>query len=73
MDIKETFSAMPWWVKWVAVPVIALLVFGGLITNILGFLIGILFKVLLFVALVGGLIYVVRRFTSASSSSRDDG
>jgi flagellar biogenesis protein FliO len=70
MDYKETLTGLPWWVKWIAIPVIALAVFGGLITSVLGFLIGVLFKVLIFVALVGGLIYVVRRFTSASSSSR---
>ena len=40
---------MPWWVKWVAVPVIALVVFGGLIASVVGFVIGLLFKVLVFV------------------------
>lgn len=71
MDAKGIFTSLPWWVKWVAIPIIALVVFGGLITHVIGLLIGLLFKVLLFVALVGGLIYLVRRFTSASSSSRD--
>lgn len=70
MDYKETLTGLPWWVKWIAIPVIALAVFGGLITSVLGFLIGVLFKVLIFVALVGGLVYAVRRFTSASASSR---
>ncbi|MER6672074.1 DUF5326 family protein [Streptomyces sp. NPDC000983] len=67
----EIFAGLPWWVKWIAVPVIALVVFGGLIVNIVGFVIGLLFKVLVFVALVGGLIYVVRKFTSSSSSRSD--
>ncbi|MGW0913129.1 DUF5326 family protein [Streptomyces sp. NPDC002784] len=67
----EIFAGLPWWVKWIAVPVIALVVFGGLIANIVGFVIGLLFKVLVFVALVGGLIYVVRKFTSSSSSRSD--
>ncbi len=40
--------------KWVAVPVIALVVFGGLIASIVGFVIALLFKLLIFVALVGG-------------------
>jgi hypothetical protein len=62
---------MPWWVKWIAVPVIALVVFGGLMVSILQVVFSLLFKVLVFVALVGGLIYVVRKFT-ASSSSRSD-
>ena len=70
MDAKETFSGLPWWVKWIAIPVIALVVFGGLITAIIGFIVSLLFKVLVFAALVGGVIFLVRRFTSASSSSR---
>ncbi|MET9359994.1 DUF5326 family protein [Streptomyces sp. NPDC006632] len=70
MAAREIFAGMPWWVKWVAVPVIALVVFGGLIVSVVGFLFEVLFKLLVFVALVGGLIYVVRRFMSSSSSSR---
>lgn len=70
MDAKGILESLPWWVKWVAIPIIAVVVFGGLIATVVGFLIGVLFKVLLFAALVGGLIYVVRHFTSASSSSR---
>jgi hypothetical protein len=58
-------------VKWVAVPVIALVVFGGLIASVVGFVIGLLFKALIFVALVAGLVYVVRKFTSSSSSRSD--
>ncbi|MER8028784.1 DUF5326 family protein [Streptomyces bauhiniae] len=69
--MREIFTSLPWWVKWVAVPVIALVVFGGLIATVVGFLIGLLFKLLLFVALVGGLIYVVRKFTAGSSSRGD--
>ncbi|MFE9395583.1 DUF5326 family protein [Streptomyces flavidovirens] len=70
--MREIFAGMPWWVKWVAVPVIALVVFGGAILSAIGLLIGFLFKVLAFVALVGGLIYVVRKFTASSSSSGSD-
>jgi hypothetical protein len=62
---------MPWWVKWVAVPVIAIVVFGGLIASIVGFVIWLLFKVLLVVILVGGLVFVVRKFMSSSSSGSD--
>ncbi|WP_128377485.1 DUF5326 family protein [Streptomyces cavernae] len=69
--MREIFAGMPWWVKWVAVPVIALVVFGGMIATVVGFVVGLLFKLLLFVAIVGGLIYVVRKFM-ASSSSRSD-
>ncbi|MFC8506362.1 DUF5326 family protein [Streptomyces sp. NPDC057411] len=71
MAVKEILAGMPWWVKWVAIPVLALVVFGGLITSVLTFVVGLLFKLLLFVALVAGLIYVVRKFTSSSSSRGD--
>ncbi|MCF3961288.1 DUF5326 family protein [Streptomyces fuscigenes] len=66
---RQVFAGLPWWVKWVAIPLIVLFVFGGLITTIVGFVIGLLFKALILVALVGGLIFLVRKFTS--SSSRD--
>ncbi|WP_190121425.1 DUF5326 family protein [Streptomyces inusitatus] len=69
--MKKIFAGMPWWVKWVAAPLIVLVVFGGLITSVVGFVIGLLFKVLLLVALVAGLVFVVRKFT-ASSNSRGD-
>jgi hypothetical protein len=69
--MREIFTGLPWWVKWIAVPVIALVVFGGLIGSIVGFLAYLLFKLLIFVALVGGLIYVVRKFMSNSSSKSD--
>ncbi|MEW2396550.1 DUF5326 family protein [Streptomyces sp. NPDC046862] len=69
--MKELFTGLPWWVKWVAVPIIALVVFGGLILSVLHFVVALLFKVLVFVALVGGLIYVVRKFMAGSSSRSD--
>ncbi|MET9433561.1 DUF5326 family protein [Streptomyces sp. NPDC006551] len=71
MAVREILAGMPWWVKWVAIPVIALFVFGGLITSIATFVIGLLFKVLVFVALVAGLVYVVRKFMSSSTSRED--
>ncbi|MCX4714689.1 DUF5326 family protein [Streptomyces virginiae] len=67
--IREIFAGMPWWVKWVAVPLLAVFVFGGVITSILGALIGIVFKLLLFVGLVGGLIFVVKKFSGGGSKS----
>ncbi|MFF4350504.1 DUF5326 family protein [Streptomyces sp. NPDC001530] len=69
--MREIFNGMPWWVKWVAVPVIALVVFGTVIVSVLSVVISLLFKALVFVALVGGLIYVVRKFMSSSSSRSD--
>jgi hypothetical protein len=69
--MREIFTGMPWWVKWVAVPVIALVVFGTVIVSVLSVVISLLFKALVFVALVGGLIYIVRKFMSSSSSRSD--
>ncbi|MEU9142432.1 DUF5326 family protein [Streptomyces sp. NPDC048349] len=67
--IRELFAGMPWWVKWVAVPLLALFVFGGVITSILGALISFVFKLLLFVALVGGLIFMVKKFSGNGAKS----
>ncbi|MFJ9940932.1 DUF5326 family protein [Streptomyces erythrochromogenes] len=67
--IREIFAGMPWWVKWVAVPLLALFVFGGVITSILGALISFAFKLLLFVGLVGGLIFVVKKLGGGRSKS----
>ncbi|MFE2875527.1 DUF5326 family protein [Streptomyces roseus] len=71
--MRRTFAGMPWWVKWVAIPLLVLFVFGGVITSILGALISLVFKLLLFVALVAGLVFVVKKFTGGGtkSSSRD--
>ncbi|MEV4975728.1 DUF5326 family protein [Streptomyces scopuliridis] len=70
MAVRDVLTGLPWWVKWIAVPVIVLVVFGGLITTVISIVVGLLFKVLILVALVGGLVYVVRKFMS-SSSRRD--
>ncbi|MET9851405.1 DUF5326 family protein [Streptomyces sp. NPDC006450] len=67
--IRAIFEGMPWWVKWVAVPLLVLFVFGGVITSIIGALISFLFKALLLVALVGGLIFLVRKFKGTASKS----
>lgn len=67
--IRQVFAGMPWWVKWVAVPLLALFVFGGVITSILGALISFVFKLLLFVALVGGLIFVVKKVGGSRAKS----
>lgn len=68
MAVREIFAGLPWWVKWVAVPVIALVVFWGVIVSVVGFVVKLLFSALIFVALVGGLIYVVRKFMAGTSS-----
>ncbi|MFE0426516.1 DUF5326 family protein [Streptomyces sp. NPDC058953] len=68
MAVREIAARLPWWVKWVVAPVLALLVFGGLIANVVGILIGLLFKVLALVALVCALVFVVRKFKGSSNS-----
>ncbi|MFK0101315.1 MULTISPECIES: DUF5326 family protein [unclassified Streptomyces] len=69
MAVREIFAGMPWWVKWIAVPVLAIVVFGGLIASLVTFVVGLLFKILIFVILVGGLVFVVRKFMSSSSGN----
>ncbi|MFJ7421843.1 DUF5326 family protein [Streptomyces uncialis] len=66
--MREIFAGMPWWVKWVVLPVVALFVFGGLIVGVLSVLVSLLFKALALVAAVAGLIYVVRKFTASTSA-----
>ncbi len=70
--MKEILAGMPWWVKWIAIPVIALVVFGSVLWTLVSFVVGLLFKVLVFAALVGGLLYLVRRFKDSSSSSHSE-
>ncbi|MQY14268.1 hypothetical protein SRB5_44310 [Streptomyces sp. RB5] len=70
MSLNEIAKGLPWWVKWVAVPVIALVVFGGLLMSLIGFVVALLFKVLVFAALVAALIFVVRKFKDSGSGSR---
>ncbi|MGY0060066.1 DUF5326 family protein [Streptomyces sp. LZ34] len=71
MATKGILQGLPWWVTWVAIPILVLAVFGGLIMSVVGFVVGLVFKVLLLVALVAGLIYLVRKFSSSSSSRGD--
>ncbi|CAG6393470.1 DUF5326 family protein [Streptomyces cocklensis] len=66
--MDKLLKGLPWWVKWVAVPVIALVVFGSLVAALVSFVIGLLFKVIVFVVLVGALVLVVKRVTSGGSS-----
>jgi Family of unknown function (DUF5326) len=68
---KGFLAGLPWWVKWIAVPVLVLAVFGGLIMSVLGFVISLIFKALLLVMLIGVLVFVVKKFTSSSSSKGD--
>lgn len=71
MSLKEITSGLPWWVTWVLIPAIALVVFGGLIMSLIGFVIALLFKVLVAAALIAGAIFVVRKFMSSSTSKSD--
>lgn len=66
--MKQAFMTLPWWVRWIAIPALALVVFGGLLMNVIAWVMALLFRVLIFAALVALLIFVVRKFTSSSSS-----
>jgi hypothetical protein len=66
--MKEAFMTLPWWVRWIAIPAIALVVFGTLLIGLITWVVGMVFRILLFAALVAILIFVVRKFTSSSSS-----
>lgn len=66
--MKQAFMTLPWWVRWIAIPAIALVVFGSLIVTLITWVVGLLFRILIFAALVAILIYVVRKVTSSSSS-----
>jgi hypothetical protein len=71
MAVREIFEGMPWWVKWVAIPLIVLVVFGGLIVSVVELVVVLLFKLLLVVVLVGGLVYLVRKFMASSTTHGD--
>ncbi|MDK1475019.1 DUF5326 family protein [Streptomyces sp. 549] len=68
MGTRETVSGMPSWVKWVAIIVVALVVFKAL-TWILATVFTVLFNLLLFAAVVAALVFVVRKFMTSSNSS----
>ncbi|GAB2912142.1 DUF5326 family protein [Streptomyces hainanensis] len=66
--MKAAFMTLPWWVRWIAIPTLALVVFGSLLITLITWVLGLAFRVLIFAALVAVLIFVVRKFTSSSSS-----
>jgi hypothetical protein len=61
--------ALPWWARWIAIPVILLAIFGGMITSLIGFVIALVFKILLAVAAIALLIFLVRKFSGSKSGS----
>ncbi|GGO86349.1 DUF5326 family protein [Wenjunlia tyrosinilytica] len=61
--MKKLFEELPGWVRWGVIPVLALLVFGSVIMKIIGVLVFLLFKVLLFVAVVAAVILAARKFS----------
>ncbi|MFC7217117.1 DUF5326 family protein [Streptomyces polyrhachis] len=67
MSVQEITRGLPWWAKWVVIPLLAVIVFGGLLLSVLSFLFALVFKVLLFAVLVAGLVFLVRRFGGAGS------
>lgn len=65
--MKTVFRHLPVWVRWGVIPVIALLLFGSVIMSVLGFLVSLLFKVLLFVAFVAAVVFVVKALTARTA------
>lgn len=63
--MKDFFMALPWWVRWIVIPVAVLFVFGGVISWVIGWI----FKILVTCAVIALLIFVVRKFSGASKSS----
>ncbi|WP_129841508.1 DUF5326 family protein [Streptomyces sp. RFCAC02] len=66
--MKEAFTRLPWWVRWIAIPAILLVVFGSLLISVITWVVSLVFRILLAAALIAILIFVVRKFTSSSSS-----
>lgn len=66
--MKAAFMTLPWWVRWIALPAVGLVIFGGVIMSVLTWVVGMVFRLLVFAALIALLIFVVRKFTSSSSS-----
>ncbi|GAB2575315.1 hypothetical protein GCM10027168_05310 [Streptomyces capparidis] len=62
--MKKVLAGLPAWVRWGLLPVLVLLVFGSVLMSVLSFVIGLLFKVLLLVALVALVLFVVKKFTA---------
>ncbi|MEU6851192.1 DUF5326 family protein [Actinacidiphila alni] len=71
--MEKLLKGLPWWVKWVALPVIALIIFGSLIASLVSIVVGLLFKVIVFVVLVGALVLVVKRFSGGGGGSSGSG
>lgn len=69
--MEKLLKSLPWWVKWIAVPVVALVIFGSIVASLISIVVGLLFKVIVFVILVGALFLVVKRVTSGGSSSNN--
>jgi len=70
--MKTLLKNLPWWVKWIGLPVVALLFVGGMVASLISIVIGLLFKLIVFVILVGALVFVVKRVTSGGSGSKRD-
>lgn len=66
--MKDVFMALPWWVRWIAVPVILVVIFGSMIASIVSFVLGLVFKILLAVAAIALLIFLVRKFSGSAKS-----
>jgi hypothetical protein len=67
--MKEVFMALPWWARWIAIPAVLLVVFGSMLASLIGFILSLIFKILLAAAAIALLIFLVRKFTGSSKTS----
>lgn len=63
-------SALPWWVKWVVLPVVALFLIVSLVTWLVGMLIHAVFYLIVGAAILGALYWSGRRIKGALFGNR---
>jgi hypothetical protein len=63
-------GALPWWVRWLLLPVLILIVAGWAIAWIIGMVLHVLFYIVLAVVVLGALAILARKATSKLSRGR---
>lgn len=63
-------GALPWWVRWLVLPVLILIVAGWAIAWVIGMVLHVLFYIVLAVVVLGGLAILARKATAKLSRGR---
>ncbi|WP_307815419.1 DUF5326 family protein [Streptomyces sp. 7-21] len=71
--MKQLFMALPWWVRWLAVPLVVLFLFGTLLIKLVTFVLSVVFWVVLAAVAVALGIFAVRKFISSSGGPSSGG